>query len=421
MMPLRGPRLSLLPAVYVRHRLDASTGDILHGLLACARARDEDGLIEQALRACRLESEGIVCLSVRSGFDLLLRTLALPRGSEVLVSAVTHPDMVRIARAHGLVPVPVDLDHDTLAPRLDLLDAALTPRARIVLVAHLFGGRVDLDPIAGFVAQNDLLLVEDCAQDFRGPEEMGHPRAHVSMYSFGPIKTATAFGGAVLRVHDPLLLNGMRATQAAYPAQGRREYATRLLRFLLISQVSHPTVYGLFVRLCRVLGADLDGLAGGVARSFPARGGSAPPKLLRRRPSAPLLALLARRLRNFDAESLRRRALRGEAAARLLDPIVALPGLRSLERTHWLFPVVADDPDSLISSLRRQGLDAGRATSNMAAVAPPEDRPRLAPKLAQRMTERLAFLPVYPELPDDALRRLVETVASHASGASEGK
>ena len=57
-----------------------------------------------------------MCLSVRSAWDLLLHVLAWPAGSEVIVSAITHPDMITILRAHGLVPVPVDVDLDTLAP-----------------------------------------------------------------------------------------------------------------------------------------------------------------------------------------------------------------------------------------------------------------------------------------------------------------
>ncbi|HEY8798251.1 MAG TPA: DegT/DnrJ/EryC1/StrS family aminotransferase, partial [Candidatus Dormibacteraeota bacterium] len=53
---------------------------------------------------------GIACRSVRSGFHLLLDALDLAAGDEVLVSAITHPDMVRVIEAHGLVAVPVDLD-----------------------------------------------------------------------------------------------------------------------------------------------------------------------------------------------------------------------------------------------------------------------------------------------------------------------
>ena len=419
MKPIRDKKPKLLFArafaVHPRLRLDASVADILYGLGACAWARNERRLAGEVLRACSLEGNGLVCLSVRSGFDLLLGTLGLPEGSEILISAVNHPDMARIARAHGLVPIPIDIDNETLSPRPELLDGALTPRTKLILVAHLFGGRADLDPVAGFADRHGLLLIEDCAQEFRGPGEMGHPRAHVSMYSFGPIKTATAFGGAILRVQNPRLLGRMQANHAAYPVRSRRGYAAKLWKFLLLSLISHPTAYGLFVRLCSLLGPDLDDLVGGAARSFSAQDAPTLLKLLRHRPSPPLLALLVRRLRGFDAKRLGRRALRGHVATQLLAPLVTVPGRGSRARTHWLFPITTPNPAPLIHALRRQGFDASRATSNIAVVEPPKDRPRLAPDLAQAMMENLVFLPIYPELPDKALQRLARIVADHAS------
>src|SRR5215207_2374437 len=78
--------------------------------------------------------------------------------------------MVRIISEHGLRAVPVDIDPETLAPLPCMLQAALTPRTRIVLVAHLFGGRMDLGVVAKFARERGLFLVEDCAQAFQGPE-----------------------------------------------------------------------------------------------------------------------------------------------------------------------------------------------------------------------------------------------------------
>ncbi|TMD19068.1 MAG: DegT/DnrJ/EryC1/StrS aminotransferase family protein, partial [Chloroflexi bacterium] len=157
--------------------------------------------------------------SVRSGFHLLLSTLQLPPGSEVMFSAVTHPDMPRLAMHHGLVPVPVDLDRGTLAPRPDALTRALTPRTRILVVAHLFGGLVDLDLAWEMCESRGVLLVEDCAQAFRGPLDTGNPLADVSMFSFGMLKTATALGGALFTVRNASLLQRMRDIQAAWPQQ----------------------------------------------------------------------------------------------------------------------------------------------------------------------------------------------------------
>ena len=61
-----------------------------------------------------------------TGFDLLLQTLRLPAGSEVLCSAITIPDMIHVLRHHNLVPVPVDVDFETLAVDGDALERAVT-------------------------------------------------------------------------------------------------------------------------------------------------------------------------------------------------------------------------------------------------------------------------------------------------------
>ncbi len=365
----------------------------------------------------------MVCLSVRSGFDLLLDALSLPIGSEVLVSAVTHPDMVRIIEQHGLRAVPVDLDIATLAPRGELLELHCTSRTRAILVAHLFGGRVNLEPISNFARKHNLLLIEDCAQAFRSPKDTGDPLADVSMFSFGPVKTTTALGGALLYVRDPNILRKMRARQSFWPVQSRLGYSGKLLRALCLVQTTRPVVFGFLFRACELLGKDFDALVNGVARSFPAKGRhrfgesrmSRPPHAalfarIRRRPSAPLLALLSRRLHTFDADRLARRGRVGEEVARRLSPKLPHPGSLAEARTHWLFPVIVPDPDHLVSTLRREGFDAARATSNITAVEAPAGRADSSPAQAVWMMSRLVFLPVYPELPETAIVRLIQLV-----------
>lgn len=365
-----------------------------------------------------------MCLSVRSGFDLLLGALALPKYSEILVSAVTHPDMVRIIERHGLRPVPVDLDLMTLAPRGDLLMVGRSPRTRAILVAHLFGSRVNLEPVSDFARKHNLLLIEDCAQSFRGAKDLGDSLADVSMFSFGPIKTATALGGALLYVHDPDTLWKMHNEQLSWPMQRRGEYFTKLLKFLCLIQFTRPIPYRLLFHTCELLGKDFDTLVNGTARAFrpsrqPGASGSRSKRWatddplsgrIRRQPSAPLLALLAHRLRTFDAGRLASRARVGEEIARRLSPAVLHPGGLADSRTHWLFPVISSDPDSLISALRREGLDAARATSNIGVVKAPPDRPESIPAVATRMMSHVVFLPVYPELPEEALKRLTKVV-----------
>ena len=348
------------------------------------------------------EEEGLACLSVRSGLDLLLEALALPTGSEVVVSAVTHLDMARILERHGIVPVPVDLDPATLDPRHDLLELAVTQRTRAILVAHLFGSTVPLRPIAAVARRHGLLLVEDCAQSLGASPRGGDRLADVSMFSLGPIKTATALGGAVLRVGDPGLLGRMRALEASRPAQPRSTYAARVARFAGLAVLARPVVYGTLARL-----VDLDRLVTGSVRGFPGADDDLFERL-RARPSAPLLATMERRLRTLDLERIAARSRAGEELAALLTPRLARPGAGAERRTHWVFPVVVADPQAFVAALRSAGFDAARGTISIGVVPAPPARQELEPHHVRRLMRDVVFLPAYPEVGGRRRRRLAE-------------
>src|SRR5690348_17150484 len=200
--------------LYARHRIDIRPSQLVDAVRFLG-ASDR----ERAARALEARwspgGDALACYSVRSGFHLLLTALELPRGSEVLFSAVTHPDMPRIAEHHGLVPVPVDLEIDSLAPSANALLRCFSPRARVLVVAHLFGRQVALGPLEAVCRRAGIVVVEDCALAYDGPPDSGDPLAAVSMFSFGILKTATALGGAMLAVRDRALLGRMAAAQRA--------------------------------------------------------------------------------------------------------------------------------------------------------------------------------------------------------------
>lgn len=397
--------------MHPRHRLDLAAGDVWSGLTSSVLdRRDEEELEGAVLATCDLTGRGLVTLSVRSGWDLLLSVWAWSAGSEVIVTAITHPEMIGLIEAHGLRPVPVDLDPVTLTPDPAELAAAVSERTRAILVAQLLGGRIDLSPILALGRRHGLVVVEDAAQAFTGADQMVTPGVDVSLYSFGLIKTATAVGGAVVGVRDPVLLRRLVAAHQGWPQLARRSYAARLLTAAGLLVLGHPVVYGAFFAVCAVTRRDLDAVVNGATRSFRGRSGrgSAAAEIdLRRRPSRALLALLLRRLQNFDSDRLQRRAAAGEALTAALPAAYGPLGSAQLHRTHWLVPMVVAEPERLRAELRRVGIDASRGTSNLAAVggASGGATPRAAAAMAS-----VIYLPVYPELPDQARRRMVSVL-----------
>jgi dTDP-4-amino-4,6-dideoxygalactose transaminase len=268
--------------VIARKRLDIGWCDLALGLAAClwaGKPRDND--------FCA--SESLVCLSVRSGFDLLLSELALPARSEVLIS-VTIPAMPRILAEHGLVPVPVDLDMSTLSVTGEALRKAVTPRTKAIVVAHLFGSRMDMEPVLAVAREHRLFVIEDCAQAFAGAAFKGHPESAVRMFSFGPIKTATTIGGAVFFIRDAALRAKMEQRQATYPRQSQFSYFQRLLLFTLFKELLAPGPYGAVIGMLRRSGQNHDEIVTSFGQSFTGPDFFAK---IRHRPCAALRWLLA--------------------------------------------------------------------------------------------------------------------------------
>ena len=396
--------------MFPRHRLDVGAADLWFGLRSLVGRPDPDRAETELLQTAGIADRGLVALSVRSAWDLLLGVLDWPPGTEVLVSAVTHPGMAAILRAHGLRAVPVDLDLDTMAPSVAALEAARTERTRGLLVAHLFGGRLAIEPILRFARQHRLQLVEDSAQAFTGRADLAPSGADVSFFSFGLIKTASAAGGAIVTVADPALLTRLRAAHGRWRRQRPRAYAAKLARTAALVVFNDPRRFELLQRACRTMRLDLDGMINAATRSF--AGGPEMLAKIRRRPAAGLVALLGRRLRRFDPERLAARARLGEELADRLPADYRHLGGRLHRRTHWLFPVAAPDPDGLVAELRRWGVDASRGTSNLAAIAAEDGS---VPPQAAEVMAAIVYLPCYPELGADGRDRIVGALWAAAS------
>ncbi len=388
-----------------RKRLDIGWRDVLYGIGSCLFA-DPETSERRLRRAWPGGDAALACLSVRSGFDALLSVLDFPAGSEILVSAVTIRDMTRIIEAHGLVPVPIDLDVQRLAVRPESMARAVTPRTRAILVAHLFGSRMPMEPVLDFAREHGLVVFEDCAQAYAGPEDLCPPRADVSMFSFGTIKTATALGGGIFCFRDPQILDAVRRHQSQWPIRSRGHFLSRLLKYSLLMLLSNHPIYTLFIGFCRMLRIDHDRLIGERVRGFP---GEDLLRQIRHRPSSALLSLLERRVREFDRGTIERRT----AAARLAIegmPSVRRPGDQAPDHTHWVFPILHEKPEQLQRALWEKGFDATKGATSLHVVEPPADRPEIEPVEARQACEQLLYLPVYAGLSTRCIERLAAAV-----------
>jgi dTDP-3-amino-3,4,6-trideoxy-alpha-D-glucose transaminase len=106
-------------------------------------------------------------IGMGSGTDAIIqmvRALGLGAGDEVVTCAHTFTGVVSALIQAGVEPRLVDAGADTGLLELEAVRRALSPRTRAVLAVHLYGGPVELEPLAQLCDERGLLLLEDAAQ-----------------------------------------------------------------------------------------------------------------------------------------------------------------------------------------------------------------------------------------------------------------
>ena len=343
--------------VYPRIELDITIKDLSIGLISAFTWSDRSKIIAQIQSYWHTPKEILVTLCVRTSFDLLLQALCLPAGSEIMMSAVNIVHMEEIVKKHNLIPVPIDIDLDTLAPSLELFKASISSRSRLFVVAHLFGAIAPLDSYVELCKSHNILLVEDCAQAFDGLRYLGHHDADISLFSFGPIKSCSALGGSITIVQDQSLAQKMRDIEQIYLIKTDFWFFKRLLKYLGLKALSTPIIFGLLVACLDLLKIDTNNFISMLTRGF-WKGDIQ--SQLRYRPPNGMLRLLKHRLEHLDASYYDRRSQVASDFLNLLNNLVAILGKDAMKHSYWVVPLMIENSEMLMQKLRKAGLGASQ-------------------------------------------------------------
>ena len=107
---------------------------------------------------------GVSVVNGTTAIHLALAALSIGEGDEVLVSTLTNMATCFPILYQRAKPVPIDIEEETwnLDPRL--LEAKITRKTKAILVVHLFGHSVDMDPVLEIARKYKLFVIEDCAE-----------------------------------------------------------------------------------------------------------------------------------------------------------------------------------------------------------------------------------------------------------------
>lgn len=136
-----------------------------------------------------------------------LRDRAIRPGDEVITVAAGFPTTVAPIVQYGCIPVFVDVDVETHNVDVALLEAAIGPRTRAVMIAHSLGNPFDVARVAALCKQHKLWLIEDCCDAFGatvGGKKVG-TFGDVATLSFYPAHHITMGEGGAVLLDNPLL------------------------------------------------------------------------------------------------------------------------------------------------------------------------------------------------------------------------
>jgi len=132
---------------------------------------------------------------------------AIRKGDEVITVAAGFPTTVNPIIQFGALPVFVDVDALTHNIDADLIEAAIGPRTKAIMLAHSLGNPFNLDVVTALCKKHQLWLVEDCCDalgsTYRG--QMVGTFGDIATLSFYPAHHITmGEGGAVFTNHSEL-------------------------------------------------------------------------------------------------------------------------------------------------------------------------------------------------------------------------
>lgn len=144
---------------------------------------------------------------------LALRVLGVGPGDEVIVPSNTYIATVLAVSYTGATPVLVEPHLETANLDAANLEAALSPRTKVIIPVHLYGQSCDMEPIMALAERHQLKVIEDNAQS-QGASCNGRMTGswgHVNATSFYPGKNLGALGDAgALTTNDPELAERLR-------------------------------------------------------------------------------------------------------------------------------------------------------------------------------------------------------------------
>lgn len=157
------------------------------------------------------------CVGVGNGLDALHLVLCawnIGPGDEVIVPTNTYIATWLAVTYTGATLIPVEPNLHTYNLDPELIEAAITPRTKVIIPVHLYGQAANMAAICEIASRHGIKVLEDAAQA-HGADYMGSKvgaLGDAAAFSFYPGKNLGALGDAgAVTTNDPNLAEKLKS------------------------------------------------------------------------------------------------------------------------------------------------------------------------------------------------------------------
>ncbi|MBI5806999.1 MAG: DegT/DnrJ/EryC1/StrS family aminotransferase [Ignavibacteriales bacterium] len=147
---------------------------------------------------------GIACSNGSAALDIAVAALDIKNGDEVILPSFTIISPALSVIRAGAKPVLVDSDANTWNMDVSKIEEKITNKTKAIIVVHIYGLPVDMDPIINICKKYNLFLIEDAAE-MHGQTYKGIKCGNfgdISTFSFYPNKHITTGEGGMILTND---------------------------------------------------------------------------------------------------------------------------------------------------------------------------------------------------------------------------
>lgn len=156
---------------------------------------------------------GVAVSNGSVALDTSMIALDLQPGDEVIMPTFTIICCASAIIRVGAIPVLVDCEPDTWNMDVGQIEAKITARTKAIMVVHIYGLPVDMDPVLKLAEKYGLKVIEDAAEQ-HGQQYKGIPVGsfgEISCFSFYPNKHITTGEGGMIATDDLKLAERCRS------------------------------------------------------------------------------------------------------------------------------------------------------------------------------------------------------------------